>query len=114
MRKPFLFVSCDVSAKPSLLTCNSTSCIVCLCSYEFNDKEVNTLIEKEDELLDVFKYGCLEDFVPGLRYVYKTNVFKQVEEFTKLMIDGFIQKKFLEEEKSFDRGINLKKSTCIN
>ena len=72
--------------------------------YDFDNKEIQGLLNMDDEFSEYSKYGFLEDFVPGLRYVYKTNAYRKLEVFTKEVIENFMERKFREEEKSFDRG----------
>ncbi|XP_053404200.1 steroid 17-alpha-hydroxylase/17,20 lyase-like isoform X2 [Mercenaria mercenaria] len=72
-------------------------------TYDFKDKEVQYIHEKEEYVLKELGMGALEDFIPGLKYVYKSNTFKIVEEFVKDIIDGFITNKLREAEKTFDK-----------
>ncbi|XP_045200320.2 steroid 17-alpha-hydroxylase/17,20 lyase-like [Mercenaria mercenaria] len=71
--------------------------------YNFKDKEVKYIIEKEENMLKELGIGALEDFIPGLKYVYKSNTFKNVEKFVKDVPDGYITNKLREAEKTFDK-----------
>jgi hypothetical protein len=75
-----------------------------LLRYDFKDKEVSYILKAEDEINDKFATGVLEDFVPGLKYVYKTEAFKEMEVFTNEMIEGFIRRKYKEAESTFNKG----------
>ena len=48
--------------------------------------------------------GVLEDFIPGLQYVWETGNMKQLKAACKTIIDGYIGRKFLEHKASFDQG----------
>ncbi|XP_060575779.1 steroid 17-alpha-hydroxylase/17,20 lyase-like [Ruditapes philippinarum] len=71
--------------------------------YTFQDKEVHYMLEKEDIFLQRFGIGAIEDFVPGLRYVYKSDITKFLEEFTKEVFDLYFSKKLKEAEETFDK-----------
>ncbi|XP_052815704.1 steroid 17-alpha-hydroxylase/17,20 lyase-like [Mya arenaria] len=73
-------------------------------SYVFEDKEVNFILEQEDLLLsDGLASGTLEDFLPPIRHVYKSQGFRRLEQFYKDIIEDFIGKKYYEEKKTFKR-----------
>ncbi|WAR13111.1 CP17A-like protein [Mya arenaria] len=73
-------------------------------SNVFEDKEVNFILEQEDLLLsDGLASGTLEDFLPPIRHVYKSQGFRRLEEFYKDIIEDFIEKKYYEEKKTFKR-----------
>ena len=71
--------------------------------YDFTNKDIHSLLETGDDFLEKYGDEFLEDFIPGLIYVYKTRAFHKAEEVSKIFND-FIRKKFREEEKIFDRG----------
>ena len=78
--------------------------------YDFEDKEVSYLLKAGDELDHKFSDGVLEDIIPGLKYVYKTQAMKETEEFAKVLLEDFMRRKFKEVESSFDKGIYKSKS----
>ncbi|XP_060564491.1 steroid 17-alpha-hydroxylase/17,20 lyase-like [Ruditapes philippinarum] len=83
-----------------------TNILTSLCfggKYDFKDKEVSYILKAEDEINDKFATGILEDFVPGLKYVYKTQAFKEMEVFTNEVIEGFIRRKYKEAESTFNK-----------
>jgi hypothetical protein len=69
------------------------------------------MLEKEDIFLQRFGIGAIEDFVPGLRYVYKSDITKFLEEFTVEVFDLYFSKKLKEAEKTFDKG-KMKYEPC--
>ncbi|XP_060557494.1 steroid 17-alpha-hydroxylase/17,20 lyase-like isoform X2 [Ruditapes philippinarum] len=71
--------------------------------YNFQDKEVHYMLEKEDIFLHTIGFGSIEDFIPGLRYVYKSDITKFLEEFTKEVFDFYFSKKLQEAKETFDK-----------
>ncbi|XP_053404194.1 steroid 17-alpha-hydroxylase/17,20 lyase-like isoform X2 [Mercenaria mercenaria] len=71
--------------------------------YSFKDKEVNYILEKEDNAFKDLGLGTWEDFIPGLKYVYKSNTFKMIEEFLEDVVSGYLTNKLREAEKTFDK-----------
>ena len=70
--------------------------------FSFDDKEIQNLIQKEDELSEKFNGLVPEDLVPGLKYVYKSNGMKMFEEFYEEFITNFVEKKYKQEVASYD------------
>ena len=70
--------------------------------YSFGDKEVMHLLEQEDKLIDIS--ATTEDYFPFIQYIYKTKNFRVFEEF-KEEWNAFIQKKYDEAFKTFDKGV---------
>jgi hypothetical protein len=62
----------------------------------------------EDDMNERFSTGVMEDFIPGLQYVYKTRGFKEVEEFTHHVMEGFMRRKYKEAESTFNKGLYTK------
>ncbi|KAL4220119.1 hypothetical protein ACF0H5_020530 [Mactra antiquata] len=71
--------------------------------YTFDDKDVKFLLKKEDDFVEQVGVGTPEDFVPCLKYLYKSKQFKIVEEFTDDVIEKFLKKKYEAAKSSFDR-----------
>ncbi|XP_053403353.1 cytochrome P450 1A1-like isoform X2 [Mercenaria mercenaria] len=71
--------------------------------YSFKDKEVNYMLEKKDFLAESLGIGTWEDFIPGLKYLYKTNAFKVVEGFVRDVHDGYITNKLREAKRTFEK-----------
>ncbi|KAL4220212.1 cytochrome P450 2 subfamily U member 1 [Mactra antiquata] len=71
--------------------------------YSFDDKDLQYILKKDDEFIEVFGIGTAEDYIPGLKYVYKTNQFKKVEGFSAEIIDDFMTTKYLAEKKTFNK-----------
>lgn len=72
-------------------------------TYNFGDKEVNYILDKEDEFIDKFGLGTWEDFIPGLRYVYKSETWKIIEEFAKEILEDFLRPKLNKARETFDK-----------
>jgi hypothetical protein len=72
--------------------------------YDFNDKEFSHLLKMEDVLIKKITEGVPEDFIPGLRYVYKSKAFKELEGLKDCLIEGFIRRKYKERESTFNKG----------
>ncbi|WAR13178.1 CP17A-like protein [Mya arenaria] len=71
--------------------------------YGFEDKEVNYILEQEDRLIKEFASGTLEDFLPFIRHVYKSQGFRLLEDFHQNLIVDFIGKKYHAEKKTFKK-----------
>ncbi|XP_060572065.1 steroid 17-alpha-hydroxylase/17,20 lyase-like [Ruditapes philippinarum] len=71
--------------------------------YDFNDKEFSHLLKMEDVLIKKITEGVPEDFIPGLRYVYKSKAFKELEGLKDCLIEGFIRRKYKESESTFNK-----------
>jgi len=59
------------------------------------------MLEQEDKLFDI--NGTLEDFLPPIRYVYKSAAFRFFEEF-KESVFAFLGKKYEDAKRTFDKG----------
>ncbi|XP_060558642.1 steroid 17-alpha-hydroxylase/17,20 lyase-like [Ruditapes philippinarum] len=71
--------------------------------YNFDDEEVKYILVKKDHLAEKLGIGTWEDYIPGLKYVYKTDAFKFVENFVEEVHDVYITNKLKEAEKTFDK-----------
>ncbi|XP_060566927.1 steroid 17-alpha-hydroxylase/17,20 lyase-like [Ruditapes philippinarum] len=83
-----------------------TNILTSLCfggKYDFKDEEVRYILKVEDDMNERFSTGVMEDFIPGLQYVYKTRGFKEVEEFTHHVMEGFLRRKYKEAESTFNK-----------
>lgn len=58
----------------------------------------------EDELIERMGRGTYEDLFPPLRYVYKSEAFRFLEQFSENVRVGFMHKKYNEAKETFDRG----------
>ena len=65
------------------------------------------MLEKEDLFLKMFGLGAVEDFVPALKYVYKSSTTKFLEEFVHEVFEDTIGKKLKEAEETFDKSTNI-------
>jgi hypothetical protein len=65
---------------------------------------MNNLLKMQDEVVENFNAGTLEDFIPGLRYVYKSKSYKELERLKDCLIEGFIRRKYKERESTFNKG----------
>ncbi|XP_053403580.1 cytochrome P450 1A1-like [Mercenaria mercenaria] len=80
--------------------------LTCLCfggKYAFKNSEVSQVLHKRDVFIEQFGIGAWEDFVPGLRHVYKTDVFKRLEIFTQDMMEDFMRRKLKLAETTFSK-----------
>jgi hypothetical protein len=73
--------------------------------YDFKDEEVSYIIKTKDDVNEKLALMILEDFVPVLTYVYKSQAFKELEASVHQMIEGFIRRKFKEAESTFKKGV---------
>lgn len=80
----------------------STFYILLLNRYKFADKELNYILQKEDELLQI-SGDAIEDIVPFIRPFYKSKAFKAMEGYTVEVIDTFFGNKYKNARKTFDR-----------
>jgi hypothetical protein len=74
------------------------------CRYAFKDHEVSEVMDKRDKFIEIYGIGPWEDFIPGLKYVYKTKGFKLLEDFTDDMMNRFIRRKLKLVQSTFDKG----------
>jgi hypothetical protein len=73
--------------------------------YDFKDEEVGYVIKTKDDINERLTSSIiLEDFVPTITYVYKSQAFKEFEASVHKLIEGFIQRKFKEAESTFNKG----------
>lgn len=72
-------------------------------SYEYMDKELNRILELEDELFEIFDSGGpAEDFIPGLKYFWETKKMKQLKVGVEELLT-FFRTKYAEHVKKFDK-----------
>ncbi|XP_060575560.1 steroid 17-alpha-hydroxylase/17,20 lyase-like isoform X1 [Ruditapes philippinarum] len=71
--------------------------------YDFKDEEVSYIIKTKDDVNEKLASMILEDFVPVLTYVYKSQAFKELEASVHQMIEGFLRRKFKEAESTFNK-----------
>lgn len=71
--------------------------------YNFNDKEMNYIFNRRDAIIKKYGPGVWEDFIPGLKYVYKTDAFKDFERFVKEMMEDFLRKRLKEAEATYEK-----------
>lgn len=71
--------------------------------YKFDDQEIHQVLKQEDDLTESFGIGTLEDAIPGLRYIYKTKAFKQIEDLTFDICESFIRRKLTQAKETFNR-----------
>lgn len=71
--------------------------------YAFKDHEVSEVMDKRDKFIEIYGIGPWEDFIPGLKYVYKTKGFKLLEDFTDDMMNRFIRRKLKLVQSTFNK-----------
>ena len=72
-------------------------------SYKYNNRELNRMIEIDDEVFELFNGGGpLEDFIPALRYFWETKRMKKLKECFDEIIK-ILQSKYMEHVKTFDK-----------
>lgn len=70
----------------------------------FDDKDLNRLIEIDDELtLDLGAAGLPEDWIPGLQYVWESPGMRRMKEGVKEVMDTVIAKKYWEHINNFEK-----------
>ena len=74
------------------------------CRYPFKDSEVTEVMDKRDKFIEIYGIGPWEDFIPGLKYVYKTREFKLLENFRDEMMEHFVRRKLKQVESTFNKG----------
>lgn len=71
--------------------------------YTLEDKEID-IVKTNEELVLLLGSGVVEDFIPGLKYVYKSKTLRRIEQLTDDVIEKFFRKKFHEAKRSFCKG----------
>ena len=74
--------------------------------YDFGDAEIKRVLELDDGINKAFSGFVPEDVIPGLKYVYKSKTWKDIEGYYDELINKFIKRRFEEEEATFDRSNN--------
>ena len=64
-------------------------------------------MKAEDEINEKIGGTFVENHVPGLHYVYKSQGFKELEAYGKIIMEDFTRKKFKEAESTFNRGLYI-------
>ena len=71
-------------------------------SYEYTDKELNKIIELDDEIFEIFNGGGpAEDFIPGVKYVWETKLMKRLKEKMEELFT-ILRTKYAEHVDTFD------------
>ena len=73
--------------------------------YTFDDPELKSIIKHDDDVVEIAGSGILEDLVPGLKYVYETGKMKKFKAITKVIVEDYLTRKFLEHKETFNKGI---------
>ena len=77
--------------------------------YEFDDPDLIHFIKADDGFTAAFNSGIvLEDMIPGLKFVYKSRLYREIEDFYRELVPNFTAKRFHEEKKTYDPGTGSK------